>query len=175
MRIGLDGFTGDGVGVAPLANGPIFKFVVQAAAPNCDVVGLLDKSDKGFESFEQLMFASETRTLRIPGTVVGNEQKVFCAIKTCDRIGSPYIDMHHLSWLLSVSLGWVPCYFDKSPCDRAYGADCLELGPDLCRCEFHSSGRIQKLEHVLKPQMSEAAMPLPYGVVKVNCGCNDFP
>ena len=51
--------------ITPPAHWSSFKLVVQTAAPDGDVVNLLDDFDQGFEHFEKSMLAIETATTTI--------------------------------------------------------------------------------------------------------------
>lgn len=66
MCIWFDGFSGNRMSIALLFNRSILKFVVQATAPNSDIVGLLDEFNQKFKIFKGLIFAIESRTPRIP-------------------------------------------------------------------------------------------------------------
>jgi hypothetical protein len=73
MSVGLDRLSRDRLGIAPPANRPVLEFIVQTAAPDDDIVGLLNGSDQSFENVKELVLAIETCTPSISSTVIGNE------------------------------------------------------------------------------------------------------
>src|SRR5436190_2990384 len=129
VSIWLNGFLRNGVSVAPPAYWPILEFVVQAAVPDDDIIGFLDDFDQGLENFKELVFAIKLCTPCISGTVISDEQEIFRAIKPFNWIRSPNINMYHLSWLLSMALGWVPWDLDQSLCDCTHWTYHLQFGP----------------------------------------------
>ena len=86
MGVWLDGFSRDGMRVAPFANRSPFKLVVKATAPDSNIENLLDQFDQRLENFEELILLIESCAPRISRTVIGNEQELPSSIKSFDRI-----------------------------------------------------------------------------------------